>query len=394
MNFEKFKMDKVFSKTFDNSNDREKHTIPNDDDNDDKLLRKSSCPVTLNTVWSNGETLPSVEDNQNPCIYETPIKKLNKIESSSLEKVNSSAIVKETDTESYETSYSLKKLFSKQTGVTDTNNDREQKVQHASFDTDLDDDYYNDNEKQFLDFTKTSLSQLRTDSTSIEKVKKGFNENRVILNVGGVRHEVMWKTLDRLPRTRLGKLRNAKTIEEILYLCDDYDVNENEYFFDRHPRSFGNIINFYRTGKLHLIEDVCVISFQDDLKYWGIQEFYLALCCQHTYNQKKEVVLEEIRKEEEVLKERRADTFTTCCPSSRKKVWDLMENPQTSKVARVRSSLASNICSTVRPRFCESEGNLDFVHKIENSQNQNSLTCDIPNLGNRILFMKSRSGCI
>lgn len=163
-----------------------------------------------------------------------------------------------------------------------------------------------------------------------------LNQRRLILNVGGVKHEIMWKTLERLPRSRLGKLRYAQSATEIYELCDDYDLDENEFFFDRNPRSFSSILNFYRTGKLHLVDDMCVLSFHDDLCYWGIHEFYLEPCCQHKYHQRKELVLEEIRKEEETLKERIIEeNFGLICPSMRKKVWDLMEKPQTSRGARV-----------------------------------------------------------
>ena len=52
------------------------------------------------------------------------------------------------------------------------------------------------------------------------------------------------------------------------------------FFFDRHPRSFNSILNFYRTGKLHVQDDMCVLAFRDDLEFWGLSEFNLETCCQ------------------------------------------------------------------------------------------------------------------
>lgn len=102
------------------------------------------------------------------------------------------------------------------------------------------------------------------------------SENRVTLNVGGIRHETYKATLKKIPATRLSKLTEALA---------NYDPVLNEYFFDRHPGVFAQVLNYYRTGKLHYPTDVCGPLFEEELDFWGLDSNQVEPCCWMTYTQ-------------------------------------------------------------------------------------------------------------
>ena len=80
------------------------------------------------------------------------------------------------------------------------------------------------------------MAELNAPDPFIIQKSRQLNR-RVTLNVGGIRHEVGWQMLEQVsrvnsfdadypglqvPRSRLGKLVQAGTHEQILALCDTY----------------------------------------------------------------------------------------------------------------------------------------------------------------------------
>ncbi|CAB4405366.1 unnamed protein product [Rhizophagus irregularis] len=71
-------------------------------------------------------------------------------------------------------------------------------------------------------------------------------EQTIILNVGGIKYETRRSTLVYYPDTLLGTMfadRNQSL---------QHPKNENEYFLDRDGNLFRYVMQYYRTGKIHL----------------------------------------------------------------------------------------------------------------------------------------------
>ena len=107
------------------------------------------------------------------------------------------------------------------------------------------------------------------------------------VNVGGVRRRLSARALARFPGTRLGRLQAAASEEQARRLCDDYDAAAREFYFDRHPGFFLGLLHFYRTGHLHVLDELCVFAFGQEADYWGLGESALATCCRARYLERR-----------------------------------------------------------------------------------------------------------
>ncbi|KAK4874978.1 hypothetical protein RN001_014338 [Aquatica leii] len=172
-------------------------------------------------------------------------------------------------------------------------------------------------------------------------------ENRIILNVGGIRFETYKATLKKIPATRLSRLTEALA---------NYDPILNEYFFDRHPGVFAQVLNYYRTGKLHYPTNVCGPLFEEELEFWGLDSNQVEPCCWSTYSIHRDTqatlaILDKLDldserpSDEEVARmfgyeeAYHAGTLTTW-QKIKPKVWALFDEPYSSTAAKVVAGIS------------------------------------------------------
>ncbi|XP_078541696.1 potassium voltage-gated channel subfamily V member 1 [Lissotriton helveticus] len=163
----------------------------------------------------------------------------------------------------------------------------------------------------------------------------------LLINVGGRRFVLSQQTLSCHPETRLGRLLAAGRGLEAAELCDDASPGEGEFFFDRSAQMFEYVLHYYRTGRLHLMEQLCAVSFLQEIEYWGLGELCLDRCCRDKYFRRKEqseaLDLGKDEQEDDVEEE---DFTGAPCASARQRLWELMEKPASSAAARTFGTLS------------------------------------------------------
>ncbi|XP_029291390.1 LOW QUALITY PROTEIN: potassium voltage-gated channel subfamily A member 10 [Cottoperca gobio] len=96
----------------------------------------------------------------------------------------------------------------------------------------------------------------------VDKLGLDDGEQKVIINIAGLRFETQLKTLDQFPETLLG---------DPLKRMDYFDPMRNEYFFDRNRPSFDGILYYYQSGgKIRRPANVPLDVFADEILFYKL----------------------------------------------------------------------------------------------------------------------------
>lgn len=128
-----------------------------------------------------------------------------------------------------------------------------------------------------------------------------FGKSICVLNVGGTRYAFTREVIRDFPLRRVSRLHACATEKEVLELCDDYDRDRNEFFFDRHAQAFVFIMLYVRSGKLRFVPGVCELSFYTEMLYWGLETAHLDSCCQKRLDERMSDIGMDSLSEEDII---------------------------------------------------------------------------------------------
>ncbi|KAF6778977.1 hypothetical protein AHF37_02256 [Paragonimus kellicotti] len=156
-------------------------------------------------------------------------------------------------------------------------------------------------------------------------IKSAMSDQRVVINVSGLRFETQKATLNRFPNTLLGCPHRRNRY---------YDALRNEFFFDRNRPSFDAILYFYQSGgRLRRPVNVPIDVFTEEIKFYDLGE----------------EAFEKYREDEGFIKD---DVHILPKNDFQRKVWLLFEYPESSAAARCIAIISVTVILISIVIFC------------------------------------------
>uniref|UniRef100_A0A3P8VSV3 Si:rp71-39b20.4 n=1 Tax=Cynoglossus semilaevis TaxID=244447 RepID=A0A3P8VSV3_CYNSE len=170
--------------------------------------------------------------------------------------------------------------------------------------------------------------------------------NIVSVNVGGKVFHIPKHLALRHPKTRIGVLALCDNPVKRLTLCDDYNVINNEFFFDRDPMFFHYIFHFYCSNVLWVMDSLCPVNFEEEMSFWGLNLRDSPRCCRILYEEKLDDIRDHLKVNKELIDEIKPHQDDSAYKTMflghfRKALWDLMENPYSSVSAKAFAVFSS-----------------------------------------------------
>ena len=148
---------------------------------------------------------------------------------------------------------------------------------------------------------------------------------RIIVNVSGQRYETQLRTLNRFPETLLG---------DAVKRAQFWDSRRNEFFIDRHRPSFQAVLYYYQSGgRLRRPIEVPEDIFMEELEFYQLGD----------------AVIKSYKEKEGFLMEKRKELPK---PEWQRKLWLFLEEPDSSKLAKVFAIISVIFILTSIVNFC------------------------------------------
>ncbi len=168
--------------------------------------------------------------------------------------------------------------------------------------------------------------------------------NLIKLNIRGFKYEILRSKLKIFPQTsRLFCLQKEEiNSTESVLLCDYYDQNSNQFYFDRDPFIFNSILSFNTKNLLHFNNNECVSHLFNELNYWfnNHKEEYEKLidyCCKYKYFSQLDSLNKDLEFKEEAIQEyhtiNKTIDYGVILPKLREKLWFIIDKPTSSYTA-------------------------------------------------------------
>ena len=168
---------------------------------------------------------------------------------------------------------------------------------------------------------------------------------RIKLWVSGTVFRVASALLINVPHSKLARVANCESEEELLALGAFWNPVKQQVHFSIVSRNFSHILDLHGgdVKQIHMPASFCPVQFVEELVFWGFSGSQLKPCCfKRWLDCLEELDWDQESKEDDVQKQKKEKTF---CQSPW--LWDLFEKPHSSLGAR--SITRSSICLLHRP---------------------------------------------